>query len=265
MNKYVKGLLIFVCAALILVFVYSSYKLASTYHQYHEAERYYTEQAGKYAGSAEPAPTPPPSSERPELPAETEEPREVSPRTVDFPALTAECPDVRAWLYGPDTVIDYPVVQSIDNDYYLHRFMDGSYNTSGTLFMDFRCPGDFTGKHIVIYGHHMQNGSMLASLVEYQNQEYYDAHPILYLNTPNGDYKLEVFSAFVTWYDSRVYLFGFSDEQEFVDWYTLLQSYSDFQSDVELHPEDRIVTLSTCTYDYDNARYVVMARLVPLG
>lgn len=263
MKKSVKILLILLIVALLFVFFYSGFQLTKTIHQYKEADRYYSTQAGTYARFTEPTQAEPESSPQPGEPAELF--HEASPRVVDFDALLASCADVRAWLYSPDTVIDYPVVQGKDNEYYLHRFLDGSYNPNGTLFMDYRSPGDFSGRHSVIYGHHMHNGSMLASLEDYRNQDYYDAHPVMYLNTPEGNYRLDVFSGFVTWYDSRVYIFQFMDDKEFEEWYTLMRSYSDFESAVELSPEDRIVTLSTCTYDYDNARYVVMAKLVPIG
>ena len=68
----------------------------------------------------------------------------------------------------------------------------------------------------------------------------------------------------MTWYDSRVYTFDFESRTEFEEWVNLMRGYSDFSSDVEIGLDDRIVTLSTCTYDYDNARYVLMAKLVPL-
>lgn len=265
MNKTVKTLLIVICALLILVFLYSGYKLTSTIHNYREADRYYSNQVEKYTSYTDedrPSPT-----VRPGAPSQGEPAAniaEISPRSVDFDALLADCPDVKGWLYSPDTVIDYPVVQGQNNDFYLHRLMDGTYNPNGTLFIDYRCPGNLSGKHTVIYGHHMQNGSMLASIVNYKDQEYYEAHPVLYLNTPQGNYRLDVFSGFITWYDSRVYLFDFESIQEYTDWYELMRSYSDFSSDVEVTPGDRIVTLSTCTYEYDNARYVLMAKLTEL-
>lgn len=273
MNKFVKALLIVLIVALLGVFLYSGYQLTKTIHQYNEADRYYSTQSGKYASFSE---TPQDSSpqnavSRPGTPGQEQGDdapamlQEISPRIVDFKAMLQDNADVRGWLYSPDTVIDYPVAQAKDNDYYLHRLLDRSYNPNGTLFIDYRCAGDFSGRHTVIYGHHMQNGSMLASITEYKKQEYYDEHPVMYLNTPDGNYRLDVFSGFVTWYDSRIYLFDFIDDQEFEEWYTLMQSYSDFESQVELSPTDRIVTLSTCTYEYDNARYVLMAKLIPIG
>ncbi len=262
-RKYLKPLLIVLLVLLVGIFGYSAYRVTTTLHEYHESEVYYdqTKQmavsvndpqqqtVGRKTGGSDPELTM----------------LESSPIDVDFDTLRQTSADIRAWLYSPGTKIDYPVVQAKDNAYYLHRFMDGSYNPSGTLFMDYRVEGDFSSKHTVIYGHHMGDGSMLASLVEYRSQEYYDEHPVMYLNTPDGNYRLDIVSGFVTWYDSRLYTFDFVSRTEFEDWFALMRSYSDFESDVEVGIDDRIVTLSTCTYDYDNARYVVMAKLVPLA
>lgn len=260
MKKNIRTILIVVFVILVLVFLYSAYRVTHTVHQYNESARYYDrtrKDAVKFDDSQmtdrDPGATPEPNHLR-----------VTSPINVDFDALINTNADIKAWLYSPDTKIDYPVVQSQDNSYYLYRFMDGSYNPSGTLFMDYRCTGDFSGKNTVIYGHHMSDGSMLASIVEYKDQAYYDEHPVMFLNTLEGNFRLDIFAGFVTWYDSRVYTFDFDSRTEFNEWITLMRSYSDFESDVEFGPDDRLVTLSTCTYEYDNARYVLMAKLVPI-
>lgn len=261
MKKNIRTLLIVIFVILVLVFLYSTYRVTRTIHEYNESARYY-DRTRKDA--VVPAEKPSAGTQEPCAATESEEQRLTSPIQVDFDALTGTNADIKAWLYSPDTKIDYPVVQSKDNSYYLYRFMDGSYNPSGTLFIDYRNMGDFSSKNTVIYGHHMGDGSMLASIVNYAEQAYYDEHPVLYLNTPGGNYRLDVFAGFVTWYDSRVYTFEFDSRTEFEEWNNLMRSYSDFQSDVKVNLDDRIVTLSTCTYEYDNARYVLMAKLVPL-
>ena len=260
MKKPVKILLIVFFALLVVVFLFSADQLTSTIHDYKEADRYYerSRKSAVVVDDSSPLAADPRTSDAPE------QLRDTSPISVDFDTLRETCPDIKAWLYSPDTKIDYPVVQSKDNSYYLHRFMDGSYNPSGTLFIDYRCLGDFSGHNTIIYGHHMGDGSMLASIVEYKDQAYYDEHPVMYLNTPEGNYRLEVVCGFITWYDSRVYKYMFESRTEFEDWFTLMRSYSDFTCDVEVGIDDRLVTLSTCTYEYDNARYVLMAKLVPL-
>lgn len=260
MNKKIKGLLLVFSAVMLVVLLYSGYKLTTTLHSYNVADRFYDKQASQFTSYAPtPAPNGPDSH-----PDALNTLQESSPRVVDFEALQAVCPDVRGWIYCADTVIDLPVVQGKDNAYYLHRLMDGSGNANGTLFIDYRCMGDFSGRNTVIYGHNMQNGAMFASIVNYRQQDYYDAHPVMYLNTPDGDYRLEVFSGFVTKEDSRVYTFYFTNNESYAAWLQEMAGYSEFSCDVSVGPEDRVVTLSTCCYDFNNARYVVLAKLVPL-
>ena len=110
---------------------------------------------------------------------------EKAPISVDFAALKAENPDIVAWLYSADTPINYPVVQSDDNNYYLRRLTDGSYNSNGTLFVDFRDAPDFSGFNTIIYGHRMKSKAMFGTLPGYLEQEYYEEHPVMYLICPS--------------------------------------------------------------------------------
>lgn len=245
---------------LLAIFLYSAYQLAGIVHNYSESRTSFEEiRRTAVTPNEQPDATRAPGS--PNSPAVI---RESSPLIVDFTELQNQNADVRAWLFSPDTRINYPVVQGPDNSFYLHRLMDKSYNPGGTLFIDYRCEKDFTSKNTLIYGHHMNDGSMFASIVEYKDQQYYDDHPVMYLNTPEQNYRMDIVCGFVTYYDSRVYTIDFASRTEFDDWFTLMRGYSDFVSDVEVESDDRLVTLSTCTYDYDNARYVLLAKLVPI-
>ena len=181
--------------------------------------------------------------------------------SVDFQKLLEINPDTIAWIRFPDepSQINYPVVQGEDNDFYLYRFIDGTYNGSGSLFVDYRCTGDFSGELSVIYGHHMQNGTMLASICNYGKQEYYDAHPVLYLNTPVQNYRVEVFSGFITAADSSAYTWDFTSDAEYAAYLEKMKGFSDFDCDVEVGTGDHIIMLSTCTYEYDDSRFVVQA------
>lgn len=199
-------------------------------------------------------------AEQPELPVENIP--ETAPITVDFDALTAEYPDLVAWLYGPDTDINYPVVQAADNKYYLRRLPDGTGNSAGTIFMDYRNAADLSDGNTLLYGHNMRNGSMFGSLKKYRAQDYYEAHPVFYLLTPEGDYRAEIFAAFAI--SASGALFDLSDPAASRAAVLRSATYSNnIQSDVKVEEGARIVTLSTCTYD-DSARYVVLAVLRPL-
>ena len=200
----------------------------------------------------------PPASE------ETEEtPAALAWPEVDFAALAAVNPDVTAWLYGPDTGISYPVVQGTDNNYYLDHLLDGTANSAGCLFVDTSCRPDFSGRNTVIYGHRMKNGTMFAALGNYQEQVYYDAHPVFLLVTPEGRYVVELFSGYVADTAESAWMLDFSDEQAYLAWLVEVGEKSAFSSKVSPRAEDRVVTLSTCSYEFENARFVLHGVLRP--
>ena len=179
---------------------------------------------------------------------------------VDFDALRAENSDVIGWLYQEGTVINYPVVQGSDNDYYLNHRFDGVYSSFGTLFVDYRNSAPFEGTwQTVIYGHHMKNGSMLASLDKYRKQSYYDEHPFMLLYTPEKTYFLELFSGYVA--TTGDWCYTVSGYDDFSSYLNYLQTMSAFESDVTVTEDDRIVMLSTCVYDFEDARFVVFGKL----
>lgn len=184
--------------------------------------------------------------------------------TVDFDALCAINPDIVAWLICKDTRINYPVVQGNDNDYYLKHLFDGKRNSAGCLFVDCNNEPGFMDHNIVIYGHHMKDKSMFSALTEYKMQAFYEKHPQMILLTPEGNYTIELFAGYVTNIKSDSWKLWFASNTEFEVWIRETRSKSTFQSEVEASTSDRFVTLSTCSYEFDNARYVVVGKLVPI-
>lgn len=257
MKRQVKVLIASLLILLICVFAYSGYQIYDTLHNYHVSNEKNDGLSGQVVF---------PSVTLAPIPGTETQPVEESPITVDFDALLAQSGDVIGWLYSENTPINYVVARGSDNDYYLHRFIDGSYSVSGTLFADWLCSRDFSSRNTVIYGHNMKNGTMLASIHNYNQQQYYDEHPVMYLNTPEQDYKVELFSGFITKAtDSYTYTIGFVDDESFLTYIERMRAQSDFVSDVQVSADDSIVTLSTCTYEYNDARYVLMGKLVPIG
>ena len=263
MKKFLRVVLFLLCLIFAGVFVYSGYRLYDIWNTYHTSKTMYNSLSSEYVStqsaqghSGQSAPT---EGEVEEIQAER------SPIQVNFTQLKEQNNEVIGWIFSPDTVINYPVAQAKDNDYYLYNFIDGTYTGTGTPFLDCVCPGDFSGKNSIIYGHHMNDGSMFASLSNYRKEGYYAEHPALYLNTPSQNYKLEVIAGYVTDPDSEAYSFSFPDDESFLQYLSRARSQSDFQTDVEVTAEDRIVTLSTCTYEYYDARYVVLCKLVPIA
>lgn len=186
---------------------------------------------------------------------------------LDWKALKKVNPDVQGWLYQKGTVINYPVVQGTDNDTYLHTRFDKQWSGGGTLFVDCRMEKGFKGFNSIIYGHHMKDGSMFRSIRGYTKEEgYYDKHKTLELATPHGNYHLVVFSAFITKAtDENTYKMTYdeAEKQAYIDRAWEQSELPITRDSVDVTKDDRLVTLSTCAYDYEEARYIVMCKMVP--
>ena len=181
--------------------------------------------------------------------------------TIDFDSLHEISQDAVAWLYCPDTEINDAIAQADDNNYYLKRLLNGTHANCGTLFVDYRNSSDFSDEITLIYGHNMKNGTMFASLIDYRNPGYYEEHPVMYLFTPEKRYQLELIAGYTT--DTNDILYEVpatvADRESVL---SHAEKVSSFISGVTAAPEDRLVILSTCSYAYDDARYVVIGRLV---
>jgi len=234
--------LILICA--IAVFIISAYKLINIGTEYQEGRSEYEEVM--------------------DLAVQYEENNEKF--RVDFDKLKEMNADTIGWIrfYPEPSIINYPVVQAADNDYYLDHLFDGTSNRSGSIFMDFRNAAGLTDRNTFIYGHNMRNGSMFAALTNYGSQSYYEEYPELTLVTPSGTWSLQAFSGYVTPGNSDCYQLEFRDDAEFEAYLERVRLLSDFTADVAVTAQDRIVTLSTCTYDYEDARYVLHCKLVPM-
>ena len=183
---------------------------------------------------------------------------------INFKALREVNPDVIGWIYSPNTTINYPVVQGDDNAYYLKHLAGGTENRNGCPFLDVQNRPDFTDDNSIIYGHHMQNGTMFAGISWYEDQSYYDEHPVMYLMTPTAAYRIELFSGYITTMDSSAYMQNFGSIREHTDWLKEVSGRSDFRANLEISAYDRVITLSTCAYRFENARYVLHGKLVKL-
>jgi len=179
---------------------------------------------------------------------------------VDFYSLQEINPDIMAWIYSPGTPVNYPVVQGRDNQFYVHRMFDRSYNRSGSIFLDYRNTPDFSDKNSVLYGHHMQTETMFSSLEGYKDQSYYESHPFIYLITKTQVYKVELLAGVVQ--RATELQLEFEDDEDFFHYVAVHKRNSTFISSVEPVQSDRLLTLFTCLYDFEDARYILIGRLV---
>lgn len=271
-----------VVLVLIGVFGFSGYKVLTIYRAYHQADDEYADlQALMGHGEAtEPAETPAPEATATRtgervvivlaeaLPAATPAPTaEPSPTPepliqMDFAPLLEINGDAVGWIYSEGTAIDYPIVQGDDNVFYLDHLFSGKWGFAGTIFMDYDNMPDFSDYNTVVYGHHLKNGEMFASIDNYGDQEYYEEHPVMYLYTPAGDYEVELFSGYAR--DASPMPHDFDTPEEYLAYIDEITALSDFTAEVTVGPDDRIISLVTCAYVTDNARYVLHGKLVPL-
>ncbi|MDD3931882.1 MAG: class B sortase [Eubacteriales bacterium] len=189
----------------------------------------------------------------------TSETRENRPTKINFKSLQERNPDTVGWIEIPGTEINYPIVKGDDNDFYLHRDFQSEKSKSGTIFMDYRNDGDFTNRHSILYGHNMRNGSMFAGSMAYKDSVFFDQNDKIYIDTPDGRTIWQIFATYVTTTDFYYIITDFLDDRSFSSFLQTIQSKSSFQSPVSPVVSDHLLTLSTCTYEYDDARFVVHA------
>ena len=183
---------------------------------------------------------------------------------IDFNALKEINPDVIGWLYYEGTCIDYPVVQGENNDMYLSMLFDRTWGGCGTLFADCITEEPFRQFNTIVYGHHMKDGTMFACLKELRDPEYCAKNPKLKLITPEGVFDLEIWAFLNEPSDSNIYVTNIKSEEDMQDYIDLTERIASYTTDVEVTTEDRLVMLSTCAYEFEDARYIVACKMVPL-
>ncbi|MBC1819157.1 class B sortase [Listeria welshimeri] len=172
--------------------------------------------------------------------------------------------DMAGWLTIADTEIDYPILQSTDNDYYLHHNYKNEKARAGSIFKDYRNTNEFLDKNTIIYGHNMKDGSMFADLRKYLDKDFFKAHPTFSYESGLTNYKVEIFSVYETTTDFYYIETDFPGKQDFADYLEKVQQQSIYKSNVKVSSKDRIITLSTCDTekDYEKGRMVIQGKLV---
>ncbi len=174
--------------------------------------------------------------------------------------LSPEIQNQIAWLYIPETNINHPVMYSGDNEFYLHRAYDGSYLYAGSVFLDGRCNPDFSGTVSILYGHHMNNGSMFADVEKFMDEAFFEYHPYGWLFATDTTYCVEFFSAARIDHTDAVYEPALDTDSRL----TLLRQKSTQFREISVAGNDRLLTLSTCSIAGEDLRVIVTGRLIPV-
>lgn len=244
-----------------LVFVFCIYKIASYYIQLGTTNKVKDElvdEVVSYEQTAEETPT--------EQPKEEEKGyyHAPIPKSINFNSLKAKNSEVVGWIFNENGIINYPVMHTDNNQYYLNHLIDGRKNVNGSIYIDYRNSGDFTDYNTIIYGHSMKNGTMFATLLRYRNHGYYAEYPNFYLYTPNANYRVEIVSAYETTIDDLIYN-SVTSEEQYKSLISHVLARSRYNTYSVVTVSDTLVTFSTCAYSSDNARFVVVGKLCPMG
>ncbi|MDD7305088.1 MAG: class B sortase [Peptoniphilaceae bacterium] len=174
--------------------------------------------------------------------------------------LKAQNSDVVGFLEIPALNIAYPLLKGPDNDFYLRKGLNKQYDIAGSIFIDANNSGDLNDDNTVIYGHHLEIDSMFTRLHDFRDQDFVSKNREIYITAADGLHEYKIFSVFGTpsGYDYRTLNFKYPEEK--INYYNKLKANSEvsLQTD-DFKENDKIITLSTCEYDYDDQRLAVQA------
>lgn len=190
---------------------------------------------------------------------------------IDFEAYQEINKDVYAYIYIPNTNIDYPILQhESDNSYYLNNNMDGTKGYPGCIYTEKENSKDFTDPNTVIYGHNMKNGSMFHDIHMFEDREFFDGNKYVYIYTAEKVLEYEIFAVYTATDDHLLYMCDFNDKDAFGEYLnqimnkTVSNMYSKtalIRDQIKLSEDDTIISLQTCTQSEDR-RTVMQAVLV---
>lgn len=208
--------------------------------------------------------TPAPTEPDAPTPAPTPEPTPVPVDIpIDFSYLQSANSDVDGWILVGGTDIDYPILyDSSDNMYYLNHTRTGAYSSSGSIFVEDCNSRDFVDFNTVIYGHNMGNGTMFRHLHWFEDESFFNEGHTITIYTEDRRLTYQIFAAYVRNNAHLIDNYSYEteeDRQAYID--DIYTHDGHFDTSIPVTPDDRIISLSTCT-GYQQTRYIVQAVLI---
>ncbi len=270
------GCIIWMCIELISRFQ-TEQKYEDITNQYNSSSQHKVTTVPK---KTEPVITEPGETEIP-----TEEPTyELLPGAENLLELSE---DVVGYINIPDTIVNYPIMQNLDDsegeEYFLYHDFYGNNSNLGSIFLDFRCCFDVVGEdkkllrptseNLIVYGHNMKNESMFGSLKKYKDvDDYYEKHPLIEMNSNYRNYTFKIYGYFIAdavdTTDTRFEYWNYielDDEETFYDYVNEVKRRTLRLTNVDVEYGDTLLTLSTCSNTISNGRLVVCARALREG
>ena len=266
--KITRILLSLLACALLAVIAYSSLQLWDI-HQIGVQEAEIHSRLMQYKPETEPAI---PATLTPESTSAPDRADESTPDPAPDPdtsganpsivALQATRPEAVGWLTVPNTQIDYPFAQGKDNEHFLYLDLDQRWSASGTIFMDFRNSRDFSDFNTVLFGHHMRNGSMFGTLQHFNDRAFFEANQHGTIFLADQTHTIDFFAfAVIPPDDAVIYNPTITTEAEAAAFLDHVESTARYFRDIGVTANDRLITLSTCNYEFYDARMVLIGRL----
>ena len=233
-NKIIKILVIMICVA---AMIFSGYKIFTWWQENKKSEEILNDISGKVILQD----------------IEDEDRNSIKKYVIDFEGLKEKNIDTVAWIKVENTNIEYPVVKANDNNYYLTKSFDKSYNSAGWVFMDYRNKTDGTDKNTVIYGHNRKDKSMFGTLKNVFTEGWYNNEQNKFITyiTENEYSIYEIFSAYRIEEEDYYITTDFKNDEEYEQFLKKIKSRSFKNFNVDVTNDDQILTLSTCS----NANY----------
>ena len=195
--------------------------------------------------------------------------KDIPPILAKYETLYKKNKKLIGWLKIDDTNIDYPVMQTVNNEYYLDHNYNQEYDKNGSLFLDKDCNAAFPNTNMIIYGHHMKSGKMFGNLNYYSKESYYKEHPQIQFDTiyEEGIYDIMyVFRSRIYNEDEVVFKYyqflDVNSEDEFYSAMDEMARMSLYDTGVTAEYGDKLITLSTCDSSEEDGRFVVVAKKV---
>lgn len=201
----------------------------------------------------------------------TNELAQVNNQFVDkVKELQQENADVKGWVRIDDTKINYPLLQTTNNEYYLTHNYKKEKSSYGSIFINSNCNIKNENANVIIYGHDMQDGQMFKDLLQYKDKTFYEQHPIIKIATEESEQEYEIIVAF----KSRIFYqdeknvfrfyryFDFENEKQYNEYINNCQKIQLYDIGKTATYGEQLITLVTCEYSQENGRMVVVAKKV---
>ncbi len=169
--------------------------------------------------------------------------------------LKRDYKDVKGYIEIKGTNINYPIVQSTDNDYYLNHLPNGEKNKMGSIYLDYR-NNDFEDENTIIYGHNMNDGTMFSELENYKKQDYYEKHQEYLIYTAKEKIKVKIVAAYIADAAKESLPINFQNKEK-EKYINDIKKRNILNSQIEI-TDEKIITLCTCADTYDTSRLILI-------